>query len=532
MPTYECDLCIIGGGISAALLAQRVSQLQPGTSIIVVEAGDRLFDTKKRVLDRMRSLAYGENPWPGDVIEDQAAAGIISRTMAVGGSALHWGGVTNRFSREDLRLRSMFGLATDWPIEWDELERFYCDAERTLGVSGEPGPLADDRRSEPYPMAAMPLSWNLRQLKAWAEKSGVPFWATPQAKNTVPYDGRSECKRCNTCEICPTGARYSPDETFRRLLASNAIALHDRTLVRKLVAADAGGKTPTIGAAQAVHRDRPNEPVEYRARAFALAAGYCWSPHLLLLSTSSRFPDGLANSSGLVGRYMTGHAFMTAQIELDAEIFPGMNDQHSLISRQFFRCAADTPYVRHDYRVWESAAGREPRLKDASGKVMLGDALLADWRARATRGAARVRMYYDVHPSRESTLTLDASTKNRFGDALPRITHRLDEATQARLPATKQHLSGLFAQLAKANNGKILSTGESSYLDHPAGGCRMGADPGTSVCDSFGRTHDHRNLFVIGSPTLPTGGCTNGTLTFAALTLRSATEVAKAARRA
>ena len=116
----------------------------------------------KRVLDRMRSLAYGENPWPGDVIEDQAAAGIISRTMAVGGSALHWGGVTNRFSREDLRLRSMFGLATDWPIEWDELERFYCDAERTLGVSGEPGPLSEDRRSEPYPMAAMPLSWNLR----------------------------------------------------------------------------------------------------------------------------------------------------------------------------------------------------------------------------------------------------------------------------------------------------------------------------------------------------------------------------------
>ena len=526
MPTFECDVCILGGGISAALLAQRVSQLRPGTSIIVVEGGDRLFDTKKRILDRQRALAYGENPWPGDAIDDQAAAGVISRTMAVGGSALHWGGVTNRFSEEDLRLKSMYGLATDWPIEWSELERFYCDAERTLGVSGEPGPLPEDRRSEPYPMAAMPMSWNLRQLKTWAESSGIPFWTTPQAKNTVPYDGRSECKRCNTCEICPTGARYSPDETFRRLLASKAIALHDRTLVRRLVAAEAGGKTPAIAAAQAVHRDRPDDPVEYRARTFVLAAGYCWSPHLLLLSSSARFPNGLANSSGLVGRYMTGHSFISAQIEVDAEIYPGMNDQHSLISRQFFRCATDKPYVRHDFRIWESRAGREPRLKDGSGRLLFGDALLADWRARAKRGAARVRMYYDVHPSRESSLTLDGAARNRFGDALPAITHRLDAATEARLPQTREHIAGLFAQLARSHNGTVLSTSEGGYLDHPAGGCRMGTDPAASVCDSYGRTHDHRNLFVVGSPTLPTGGCTNGTLTFAALTLRSAIEVA------
>jgi quinoprotein glucose dehydrogenase len=532
MPTYECDLCIIGGGISAALLAQRVSALQPGTSIIVVEAGDRLFDTKKRLIDRQRALAYGENPWPGDIVADQAAAGIISRTMAVGGSALHWGGVTNRFSREDLRLKSLYGLATDWPIEWDELERFYCDAERTLGVSGEPGPLPEDRRSEPYPMPPMPLSWNLRQLKAWAEQSGIPFWATPQAKNTTPYDGRSECRRCNTCEICPTGARYSPDETFRRLLAAKAIALHDRTLVRALVAAEGGGRTPSIAAARAVHRDRPDDPVTYRARAFALAAGYCWTPHLLLLSTSSQFPNGLANSSGLVGRYMTGHAFMTAQIELDAEIYPGMNDQHSLLSRQYFRCAPNLPYVRHDFRIWESRAGREPRLKDGDGRMLLGDALLADWRSRARRGAARVRMYYDVHPDRESTLTLDAAARNRLGDPLPKIEHRLDAATRARVPQTRQHLTDLFARLARAGNGRILSTSESTYLDHPAGGCRMGTDPQSSVCDSFGRTHDHRNLFVIGAPTLPTGGCTNGTLTFAALTLRSAPEVAKTARSA
>jgi quinoprotein glucose dehydrogenase len=224
---------------------------------------------------------------------------------------------------------------------------------------------------------------------------------------------------------------------------------------------------------------------------------------------------------------MTGHSFVSAQIELDAEIYPGMNEQHSLISRRFFRCAAGDPYVRHDLRVWESDYGRGPRLRDENGRLLLGDALMDDWRKRARRGCARVRAYYDVHPSRDSRLTLDPSRRNRFGDPLPKIENRLDEATLARQDATRGHILGVFERLARNDAGKILTTSFGSYLDHPAGGCRMGSDPKESVCDSFGRTHDHPNLFVIGAPTLPTGGCTNGTLTFAALTLRSAEAIAR-----
>jgi quinoprotein glucose dehydrogenase len=516
MATHESDVCIIGGGISAAMMAQKLAELKPGVTITIVEAGTKIFDFEHRAAYRQRSLDYGENAWPGDFIDDQAGAGVISRTMAVGGSALHWGGVTNRFSAEDLTLKSRYGLAVDWPLSWDDLERHYCEAERRLGVSGEPGPLPEDKRSEPYPMDPMPLSYNLMVLKAWAEKSGIPFQGTPQAKNTKPYDGRLQCLRCNTCEICPTGARYSPDFTFRQLLDAKKIALHDQTLVRRLVASS---DRKRIESAQAVSRARNGEAVEYRAKAFVLASGYAWSPHLLLLSE-------VANRSGLVGRYMTGHAFVGAQIELDATLYPGMNEQHSLISRKFFRCATDAPFVRHDLRVWESSAGRDPRLKDGAGRLLLGDALLKDWRDRTVRGAARVRAYYDVHPAAESALTLDASKKNRWGDALPSIRHVLDGPTEARAAATKQHIRGVFDLLAKANNGRVLSVNDGTYLDHPAGGCRMGTDPASSVCDSHGRTHDHENLFVVGSPTLPTGGCTNATLTFVALTLRSAPVVA------
>src|SRR5262249_52665803 len=202
-------------------------------------------------------------------------------------------------------------------------------------------------------------------------------------------------------------------------------ALHDQTLIRKLILDDT---KPTVARAQAVNREKPDEPLEYRAPVFVLASGYCWSPHLLLLSRSSRFPGGLANRSGLVGRYMCGHAFLSAMIEIDAKIYPGMNEQHGLISRQFFRCKTDQPFVRHDLRVWESASGHEPRLRGPDGGFLLGDSLLADWRRRAQRGTARVRGYYDVHPDRDSTLTLDDSARNQWGDPMPKIEHKPDAA--------------------------------------------------------------------------------------------------------
>jgi quinoprotein glucose dehydrogenase len=202
-----------------------------------------------------------------------------------------------------------------------------------------------------------------------------------------------------------------------------------------------------------------------------------------------------------------------------------MNDQHSLISRQFFRCRPGDPYVRHDLRIWENAGGRSPQLRDDDGNLLLGDALVADWQRRLTRGTARVRGYFDTHPDRDSRLTLDSSSRNRWGDPLPLIEHKADADTEARMAATREHLEGLFRRLAANNDGRMGRVSGLSYQDHPAGGCRMGTDPATSVVDSHGRAHDHENLFVVGAPTLPTGGCTNSTLTFVALALRSVSQM-------
>ena len=526
MPVHESDICIIGGGITSAMLARKLSELKPGLSIAIVEAGRSIFDTQNRGKYRQRALDYGEHPWPDDFIEDQQGKGTISMTMAVGGLALHWGGACNRFSEEDTRLKSMYGLAADWPIEWKELEKYYCEAERRLNVAGEPSPYPGDWRSEPYPQGPTPLSYNLQRLRGWAEQSGLKFSPLPMARNLdKPHDGRGFCCLFDTCgDVCPSGARYSPDFTFRQLIDAKQISLFDRTLVRRLAADD--GRN-TIATAHGWRQDKTDEPIDFRAKTFVVASGYCWSSHLLLLSGSSRFPNGIANSSGLVGRYMNGHKFIQATASIDEQTYPGQNMTHSLISREFFRCPTDKPFVRHDTRVWESSSGRDPRLRTAQGKLLLGEELLADWRSRSKGSSVRLRAYLDVHPSRDSQLTLDPTNKNRYGDPMPKIEHRFDDATRAREAADREHVHALFTRLAKASNGRIVHTDEGDYLDHPGGGCRMGTDPATSVTDSYGRTHDHSNLFVVGAPTTPTGGCTNGTLTFVALTLRSADEIAK-----
>jgi glucose dehydrogenase len=228
-----------------------------------------------------------------------------------------------------------------------------------------------------------------------------------------------------------------------------------------------------------------------------------------------------------VGKYMTGHRNVFAFVKLPLRLYPGMNEQHSLVTKQFMRPGKLDRYVRHDLRVWESSVGRRPRLKGDDGAILLGDDLMVDWRRRSTEGTARVRAYYDVIPDRESALTLHESATNQYGDPQPRLTFRDSPESAALRGHTEDSIKSLFQRMARAGNGEIIRSGVDDFQDHPAGGCRMGDDPATSVVDSHGRAHDHENLFVVGAPTSVSGGCANATLTFLAVALRQATEIGK-----
>jgi quinoprotein glucose dehydrogenase len=516
--TLESDVVILGAGISAAMLAEKLSETG-SEKILVVEAGNKIFNLDERTARRERFLAYGENPWPNDHVHGQTAKGITSRTMAVGGLALHWGGTTPRFTPEDFRVRSLYGVGYDWPLTYEELEPYYFEAEERLGVAGTPGPPELDPRAKPYPLPGFPLTYNLTELKKWAEKSGIPFWPNPVAKNTIPYRGRNVCMRCDTCNICPTGAKYTPEFTFQKLLEEKKIDLVERTLVRKLVLAEGGDR---IDHAVALDRDQPDEPVEIRGKTFVIASGYCWSSHLLLLSANDRFPNGLANRSGLVGRYVTGHRPVHAQLEVPLRLYPGMFAGDSLLSK-YYQKKKPGRYIRHDLRIWESSFGRDPRMQGDQGELLLGEAVLEDWRKRSKIGAARMRAYYDVIPARESAITLDPTKKNPWGDPLPRIDFVDSDWSKELREETESQIRSIYENIAAAGDGKILSLEvDDKTYDHPGGGCRMGDDPKESVVDSFGRAHDHENLWIVGAPTIVSAGCNNGTLTFAALTLRTA----------
>jgi quinoprotein glucose dehydrogenase len=137
-----------------------------------------------------------------------------------------------------------------------------------------------------------------------------------------------------------------------------------------------------------------------------------------------------------------------------------------------------------------------------------------------------VRAYYDVLPARNSELTLDAARRNPWGDPLPRLQFRDSDTARELRGETEAAIRTLFTNMARAGNGQLLSARTDNFQDHPAGGCRMGSDPANSVVDSWGRTHDHENLFIPGAPSCVTASCANGTLTFVALGLRSAEKIA------
>lgn len=521
----ESDICIIGSGISAAMVAATLAG-ERRARIIVIEAGDDQPQVKDWAANRKRWMDYGSTPWPNDHVEGLDANGIQSRSMCVGGMAMHWGGVTPRFAPEDFKTKSLCGVGYDWPLSYEELEPHYYEAEALMGVSGEQGPREMDPRAKPFPMPPLPLTYNLGILKKWVNDAGVSMWSQPSAKTSQPYHGRGACCRNDTCfPICPVSAKYSPDQTWNPLRAKKQVVMHTRTVVRRLIVDERSNR---IVAAVAVERDRPGLEIEFRAKTFVVAAGYAWSAHLLLNSRSARFPNGVANRAGLVGKYLTGHRNVQAFIDLPLTLYPGINEQHSLVTKQFMRKPLGEKYLRHDLRVWESAVGREPRLKDESGKPLLGDALLADWRSRLKTSTARVRSYYDIIPARDSELTLDAEKKTPWDDPAPHLAFKDDSVSRDLRGYSEDSIRALFGRLAQAGNGKIIRTSVDNFQDHPAGGCRMGADASTGVVDSHGRAFDHENLFVVGAPTAVSGSCANGTLTFCALALRSAEEIGKA----
>lgn len=518
------DVCIIGAGLVGGLMGYELARR--GLKVVILEAGprhklqERLGYMNDIVRGRVAGPAYGSNLPARDVYSN---AGEVEyplnwlRAKGVGGSTLHWGGQIWRFLESDFRLKSVYGIADDWPIGYDELEPYYVKAERALGVAGSVDNPFMSRRSADYPMPAFPFSPADRIFQQGCQKLGILVHTIPWARNSVPYQNRPACAAyatCGTFRICPIAAQYTA-ETHLDLAerTGNATVVANANVVRLVT--DSRKRVRS-----AIYMNPEKEESEQKARLFVLAAHSVETARLLLLSESSQFPHGLANGSGMVGKNFMERPAVAVSGILEQSVFPHRIGFPTAASLQF--C---DPKNRHEVGGIKMAfhtmgAPMPYSLARASGNW--GQALADEVRQQFGHEVIAEAAIEQL-PDPENTVTLDPHLRDYFGDPAPRITYSFGAYEKTTLDVGVK----LSREILKAVGAERAENDEShGFAGHPMGTCRMGDDPEKSVVDRNLRAHEVTNLYVVGSSVFVTGGSLQPSLTIAALAIRAAEHIA------
>jgi choline dehydrogenase-like flavoprotein len=526
-PSADVDVCIVGTGVAGALVGLRLAEA--GRSVVFLEAGERFEGSR---LERMEFAIRSDTPdtevWEMGGPRDRYTTGGAfeypvnsARVKGVGGTTLHWQGNTPRFHEVDFELGTRHGLGVDWPISYDDLSPYYTAAERELGVAGSPGP-DDPPREADYPLPAFPKRYSDGLLIAACERLGISTRDAPQARNSVPYDGRSACLGFATClPVCPSGAKYSADATVRKAEAAGARVIDHARVVRL-----DHDETGRIVAARYVTPDGAEHRQE--ARHFVLAAGAVETPRLLLLSASDAHPDGLANSSGAVGRYLMEHPVVGTVGRTDGPLDPEPIGFLTTTSEAFYGYERgpgsfvlefrSTPRSPLDDALGGSA---NDAIGDLTAPARWGDALLArDFTNREVSVNAQVEML----PRAENRVTLDPSETDDLGNPVPNVSLSLSDHEREAFRFAFEVQADILAELG-STPVRQTDPERPAWAHHLMGTARMGGDPATSVVDARLRSHDHPNLSVVGASVFPTGAAANPVLTISALALRAAEDI-------
>lgn len=521
-PSERVDCCVVGAGPAGALVANDLAQA--GHTVVVLDAGPRFDDA--RLEDRMaRSIRPGYPPhsvWDGGGDRDAyASTGSrhypldAARVKGVGGSTLHWQGMVMRLHEQDFRLASDLGIGVDWPLDYADLRPHYARAERALGVAGaSDNPFAPPRET-PHPLPAFPPSHPDGILADACESLGIATHSVPNARNSTPYQERSACVGYGTCKpVCPSGAKY--DATVHADRAESAGArIVDRAPVQRLVHGPDGERVTA-----AVYATPDGETHRQEAREFVLAAGGVENARLLLLSASDHHPDGLANTSGAVGRYFMDHLFAGVGGTIDRRTRQHHVGFTTTESHQFYdRPDADTGAIKLEFL---NDAGPTP-AQVALGADTWGDDLLGDIRAAYGHHVA-VGALVEQLPRATNRIRLHPSRTDDHGNPVPDVVWSLDDYTRRTIERANEIQRDVLAEL-DADVAWTVGPENTGPAFHHMGTTRMGDDPATSVVDADLRAHDLRNLTIAGSSVFPTGGAMNPTLTIAALSLKAAGHV-------
>jgi choline dehydrogenase-like flavoprotein len=520
-PVADADVCVVGAGPAGAIVADRLAAA--GHSVVVLEAGPRFDPTERREqMERFLRPAGGPIWGMGGPRDAYTTGGErdyplnATRVKGVGGSTLHWQGMTPRLHERDFRMQSEYGVGVDWPIDYADLRPYYAEAERELGVAGAADNPHGPPREEPYPLPAFPPSYSDSIFAEACEALGVDMHSVGNARNSEPHDGAGPCVGFGTCKpVCPSGAKYTAERHVDSA-TGRGVRLLDRVPVQRLEHDDAGER---LTAAVYVAPDG----TEHRQTAdqFVLACGGVENVRLLLLSESPQYPDGLANSSGHLGRHFMDHLFAGVGGRLDRETRQNHVGFVTSESHQFYDEADPVVGLKLEFLNY---AGPSPVTESLSAETW-GDELLAQLRESYGTHAAMGALVEQL-PDPDNRVTLDPSVTDDHGNPVPRIEWSVGEPTRRGIERANDVQRSVFAELG-ADVDWTVGPDATGPAAHHMGTTRMSDDPAAGVVDADCRSHDLDNLWVAGSSVFPTGGAVNPTLTIAALSLRLAESLSR-----
>lgn len=498
----ERVVVVIGSGAGGGTLAAELTA--QGIDVVCLEAG------ATPVLEQNVPAVYGRTRWsdPRTVEGDLNPDFPVLIAKAVGGTTVFWTAVTLRRQPHDFRSRSTYGALAgtsliDWPIDYDTLAPFYAEAERRMGASGLHG------------KPDVPDHNNGEVLKIGARRRGYQQVSNGHLSvNTEPHDGRPQCRQMGFCTGgCVIGAKWtSLQAEIPRAQATGRFELREQAQAVQIEHDDRGRVTAVV------YVDAQGQRQRQRARAVCVAANGIETPRLLLLSQSGRFPQGLANGAGQVGRH-----WMTDLLGRVIALMPG--PVHN------YRGTTNTGLVADDmlHDATRGFAGgfiyvsRGIHLPVWPNEWSPGDwgADYAEIMAQYPNMASAAVIGEDM-PVADNRITLDSTVEDAHGMPVAHLAKRFHANDLALMDYALKNGEEIYRAVGA---GRVF-TSMSRTVIHNLGTCRQSRDPADGVCDGFGRTHEVPNLFISDGSQFSTSAAVPPTLTIVTLAIRQARHIA------
>jgi choline dehydrogenase-like flavoprotein len=535
------DFVVVGSGAAGGVMARELAQA--GLTVVVMEQGPKL-NPRTYTHDELRDWYLGgltndavKNPQTfrddgAKKAEVQKFKPALWYGRTVGGGSVHFTANFWRFHEIDFNERSVLGAIAgtgfaDWPITYADLEPYYTKVEWEIGVSGLAGvnPF-DPPRSKPYPMPPLPVKSSGVLFERGARKLGWNPVPAPMAINSVSYRGRPACVHCGFCHgfACEVRAKSSSAATvIPEAEATGRCEVRTESYVFRI-------ETDKQGRATGVtYFDRDRKERFQRARAVVVCANGAETPRLLLLSASSRFPNGLANSSGLVGKYLMFNSNGRAVGVFEHELNEYKSVQVTRILHDFY----DSDPKRGFYGGGglDARMGPQPTtwaIRTASEGAPWGSAFKA--RLKDFPRTMQIATHGTSLPVESNNVTLDPELKDAWGLPAIRTTYK-DHPDDLALTRFLVDRSAEILEAAGARRVTKAPVTPQTTSVHLLGTCRMGNERATSVIDKYHRTHDVPNLFLCDGSSLVTSGRGQPTMTIQALAFRAGEHIARFAKR-